>query len=207
MKNQAANMFRPAKHPNPQRGVTLLVTMIMLILLSLFALTAFNTSTGNMRVIGNMQIKLEALAAATQAIEQTISADFFTTSPDAVAASPVLVDIDNNGTTDYTAKISPKPSCFRSRIVKNDELKQPATAAAWIAASALSDVDFKKQWPEVACMSNTKGGGGDGENSWCADSEWNVRAVVDDVATGTHVAINQGVAKRVLTVDAVNSCL
>lgn len=207
MTNQAVNLFLAAKHLKPQRGVTLLVTMIMLILLSLFALTAFNGSTNNMRVIGNMQVKLEALAAATQAIEQTISADFFTTSPDAVAASPVLVDIDNNGTTDFTARISPKPSCYRSRVLKNDELKQPATAADWIAASALSDVDFKSKWPEVACMSNTGGGGGNGENSWCADSEWNVRAVVDDAATGTHVAINQGVAKRVLTVDAANACL
>ena len=47
---------------------------------------------------------------------------------------------------------------------------------------------------------------GSAANSMCANTEWNVRAEVTDDRTGAKVAINQGVAIRVLETDAVNAC-
>ncbi|HAL39750.1 MAG TPA: hypothetical protein DCP03_17240, partial [Polaromonas sp.] len=55
-----------------QRGATLLVAMIFLILMSLFAISAFKSSTGNLRIIGNMQSRQEAIAVGQKAIEDTI---------------------------------------------------------------------------------------------------------------------------------------
>jgi len=44
-------------------------------------------------------------------------------------------------------------------------------------------------------------------NSLCSNSEWNIRAEVADTRTGVKVAVNQGVALRVLETDATNACL
>ena len=43
-------------------------------------------------------------------------------------------------------------------------------------------------------------------DSLCADSEWNVRAVVTDPRSNANAAINQGVAIRSLSTDTANAC-
>jgi Tfp pilus assembly protein PilX len=55
-----------------QRGATLLVGLIMLVLLTLLAVSAINISTVNLHITGNMQAQVEAAAAAQQAIEELI---------------------------------------------------------------------------------------------------------------------------------------
>lgn len=59
---------------NPrQRGATLLVTLIMLVVLTLFAVTAFNLSSINLKIVGNFQYYKSAESMVQQAIEQVIS--------------------------------------------------------------------------------------------------------------------------------------
>ena len=185
------------KRKTPQQGATLVVAMIFLILMSRFAVTAFKNSTGNLRIVGNMQSRQEAIAVGQKAIEQTISSSYFTTNPANVAATPVQVDIDGNGTMDYTATLNPQPHCFRTKAIKSNELNPSLPA-------------------DLACMkSSTVQQGGldipnaaaDAGNSLCANSEWNVGAQVVDLRSGTKVELNQGIAVRVLETDAANSCI
>jgi len=56
-----------------QRGATLLVTLIMLVVLTLFAVTAFNLSSVNLRIVGNFQQQRETEAAVQQALAQVLS--------------------------------------------------------------------------------------------------------------------------------------
>jgi Tfp pilus assembly protein PilX len=56
-----------------QRGATLLVSLIMLVLLTLFAVSGFNLSSVNLRIAGNFQEQKSMEAIAQQAIEQVIS--------------------------------------------------------------------------------------------------------------------------------------
>ena len=56
-----------------QRGATLLISLIMLVVLTLFAVSAFNLSSVNLRIAGNYQDQKEMEAIAQQAIEQVIS--------------------------------------------------------------------------------------------------------------------------------------
>lgn len=58
-----------------QRGVTLIIGLIMLVLITLVVTTAFMLSTTNLKSVGNMQYREEALAAANAAIEEVISSD------------------------------------------------------------------------------------------------------------------------------------
>jgi len=69
-------------HQSTQRGATLVVALIFLVLMSLFAISAFNSSTGNMRIVGNTQARQESLSAAQLAVEKTISSSNFHTNPD-----------------------------------------------------------------------------------------------------------------------------
>lgn len=180
-----------------QQGATLVVAMIFLILMSLFAISAFKSSTGNLRIIGNMQSRQEAVAVAQKAIEITLSSSLFTTNPQAVAATPVLVDIDGNGSNDYTATLNPQPNCYRTKAIKTTELN-PSLAAdlACLQSSVVQQGGL--DIPDAAA---------DAGNSLCANSEWNVGATVNDLRTGTKVTVNQGVAVRVLETDAANLCL
>src|SRR5437016_5220957 len=96
-----------------QAGATLLVSLVMLVLITLLAVSAINSGTINLRIAGNMQSRDEARAAAQQAIEQFISsyANFYPTPP--TAATSYNIDIDNNGTNDYVVSVA-KPACKRA---------------------------------------------------------------------------------------------
>ena len=69
----------------PERGATLVVTLIMLVIMTLFAIAAVNLSGSNLKVIGNMQARTAAEAAALWAIEDTLSSiSWFRTNPTTV---------------------------------------------------------------------------------------------------------------------------
>ena len=56
-----------------QGGATLLVSLIMLVVLTLFAVTGFNLSSVNLRIAGNFQMQKTMEAAAQEAVEQILS--------------------------------------------------------------------------------------------------------------------------------------
>lgn len=171
------------KTPSSQRGATLVVALIFLVLMSLFALSAFNSSSSNLRIVGNSQARQESLAAAQVAIEATISSVDFTTKPAAVASSPIQVDVDGDGTTDYTATLIPVPTCTRVRPLTN-----------------IPDPVPGEPDPLAACRSSTSLVPG------CLDTEWNIRAAVADSRSNTKLAVNQGVSVRVPALLLPESC-
>lgn len=99
--------------PPRERGSTLLVGLIMLVLLTLVAVSAIESSTSSIQVVGNAQFREEATAAAQQAIENVISSSAFTTT----APAPQSIDINNDGVSDYTVTFSPAPSCSKYSAV------------------------------------------------------------------------------------------
>lgn len=169
----------------------------MLGALSLLAVQAFKSSTTNLRIVGNTQARQEALAAVQMAIEATISSSQFTKTPAAVAAHPTLVDIDGDGVADYTVTLSPAPTCYRKKVVPSSALDLAAPAFKDLNCLGPTQVDFGTD-SDTSTGSST--------DSICANTDWNVRAVVVDAATKVSVAINQGVTVRVLTTDADNNC-
>ena len=70
---------------NRQRGATLLVTLIMLVVLTLFAVTAFNLSSVNLKIVGNFQSQKQADATVQQALAHVISAIAIFETPAATA--------------------------------------------------------------------------------------------------------------------------
>lgn len=67
--------------PRRQQGVTLFVTLIMLVVLTLFALSAFNLSSVNLKIVGNYQQQKEAEALVAQTLERVMSTVTIFTTP------------------------------------------------------------------------------------------------------------------------------
>lgn len=102
---------RPAQ---AQQGATLIVALIMLTLITLLVLNAFTLSSSNLKAVGNMQARDESIAAANQAVELVVSSSF----TDAPVAQEVNVDINKDGTTDYTVAIA-TPTCIKAIEIPN----------------------------------------------------------------------------------------
>jgi Tfp pilus assembly protein PilX len=66
-----------------QRGATLIVVLIMLVILTLFAISAVNLSSSNLRVISNMQARKLVEQVGLQGSEQVMSSMANFTSPTA----------------------------------------------------------------------------------------------------------------------------
>lgn len=185
------------KARNSERGIVLMVVMIFLILMSFFAISAFNSTKGNLSIVGNAQYQQESTAAAQTAIEQTLSSVLFSTNPDTVAANPIVVDIDGSGGTNYSVQLTPKPTCYRAKTIKVTSLDAKIPADR----SCLGDSSMQNSGLDSVNATASPG------DSLCATTEWNIRAEVVDPRTKTKVAVNQGVALRVLAADASNTCL
>jgi type II secretory pathway component PulK len=181
-----------SRGPCRQRGVTLIIALMMLAALGLLAAWALKAGTLNVQAVGNMQARQQVLAAAQTAIETTISSPEFSQQPATVAERPIRVDIDGDGAVDLTAALSPVPACYRVMAVKMSELDPSVDADRACVRPQLTTGIESDDLPA-------------GE-SLCADSEWNLRATVADATTGARVAVNQGVALRGLITDAANSC-
>lgn len=158
-----------------QRGVTLVVGLIMLVLITLVVTTGFMLSTTNLKAVGNMQFREEAIAAANVAIERVVSADF-TLAP---VESSEDIDIDQDGTADYTVDISPAPQCIKSIAIKS----LPET-----------DPDFKN------CVIGALG------TPICFETVWEITATVSPsgaaALTGARATVRQGISKRVNVTNA-----
>ena len=180
-----------------QRGMTLIVAMVLLMAMALFGIWSVKSSTTNLHIVGNTQARQEAMAVAQTALEQTISTPLFSQSPETVAATPIAGDVDGDGNADYTANVSPAPSCYRSKVVKVSDL-DPAVSADM---ACMGSGAAQNSGVEVEGGSNIHG------DSLCSDSEWNVRVVVADTdRTEANVAVNQGIKMRTLSTDANNAC-
>src|SRR5205823_12777067 len=69
----------PLRHR--QRGATMIVSLIMLLLITLLAISSFTLGKGNLQIVGNMQQRQQAFAAAQAALATVISSTQFTTTP------------------------------------------------------------------------------------------------------------------------------
>lgn len=179
-----------------QRGVSLLIALILLAAITFLSVSAFNASTTNVRSVGNTEARQESQAAAQAAIDRTISNELFTTDPQGAAAAPIDVDIDGDGTVDFRPVLNPPPACRRVLAVKATDLDpkvEADLACMGSGVSRTSGIDSPDAATEAA-------------KSMCADSEWLVRAESADARTGTLVALNQGVGIRILETDSENFC-
>jgi hypothetical protein len=184
---------------NAQRGIVFIVSLVMLVLLTLIAVSAIQTTTGMLQIVGNAQFRTEAIGAATQAIDQLVgSIDEqvgLRTRAEAMNNAGVTVDVTGDGQGDYRVSFTPLPVCLSradagasidrvmevQRSITNANLSQdtPAKAAAFNAA--------QQRLAQLATCT-----AGAGQPPQCFWSLWRVRAEVKDPYTGVSLAVTQG---------------
>ena len=104
-----------------------------------------------MRIVGNMQMRDEANAAAQQAIEQFITSysNFYPTPPS--GATNINIDINKDGVNDYVVSVA-KPVCIRASA----QVPPRTLACANGAASGL--ICWDTLWEVVATATNANTG-------------------------------------------------
>ncbi|KWT72730.1 MULTISPECIES: hypothetical protein [unclassified Variovorax] len=172
-------------HTSRQRGAALIVGLIMLVLITLTVVVAFNVSISNLKSVGNMQTRNEAVAAANRAIEE-VAASLLPPNADgspsmvAPTATVSLVDINNDGKTDYTVQVA-APTC--ARVTK-------ASGGGGGTTTGPGGI--------------TGGGSTSGSGLTALPDQynavWDISTTVTDAATGGSTAVRQGV--RVLMSQA-----
>ncbi len=168
-----------------QRGSTLIVALIMLVLLTLIAVSAINSTSASMQVVGNAQFREEAGAVAQQAIEKVISGNF-TLSP---TSAVISVDINNDGRLDYTGQVD-TPVCTSSIAITNNQLR-PLTVSADQSCVSSGQVTTTGIVGASGVISTAQ--------SWCYKQTWDIKSTVADSTTGANTTVHQGVYIRVPT--------
>lgn len=181
-----------------QRGITLIMALVMLVVLTLLALTSFNLTRSNLQIVSNMQQREEAVAAAREVIEETISSTRLFETPANILPNPCgapnqrCIDVNGDGANDVTVAITPAPRCVKAQAIKSTELD-------------LADAD------DLGCTlganQNFGTAGATTGNSACANSIWDVHVVATDAVTEAKVEVTQGIAVRVAEEDIATNCL
>jgi Tfp pilus assembly protein PilX len=136
-----------------QHGATLVVSLIMLALISLLVTSAFTMSSTNLKAVGNMQNRNEAIAAGNKAIEQVLSSPF----TNAPAAESIDVDINNNGSTDYRVDFA-APTCISASRMAGT-VAPPSSVTLGPAFSVATSDFYETVWDLDANVSDLSGSG------------------------------------------------
>jgi hypothetical protein len=189
-----------------QRGATLIVTLVMLIMLTLFAISAMNTSTTNLQVVGNMQMRHEGLRATQEAIEATVSSSKFLETPlDAIpnpcgAQNTFCTDLNGDGVPDLTTRLIPAPACKQARVTKVSELQISSPNS-----EDLGCAEGERQGLHAVAGARTSG------DSLCGNAVWEITAQTLNSLAGTatsdvNVTATQGIGVRMNKNDIASNC-
>jgi len=181
-----------------QRGFVLVVALVMLVMLILLALSSFNMVKGDLQIVSNMQQRNEAVAAATQTLEEVISSPRFITTPNDALASPCngaantrCVDSNGDGKPDVTVTLAPAPHCVKAQAIKNSALD--VTKADDIGCSLGGNQAFGVAGAVTG-------------DSLCDDSVWEAHAIATDNVTEAKAEATLGISVRVAKDDVASSC-
>jgi len=181
-----------------QRGTTLVIALIMLVVITLLAISSLGTTNMNLKVVGNMQSRGEALHVTQQAIETVISTPLFISNPANAVLTPcgtantLCTDLSGDGTPDYTTRLNPAPSCISVKPIKVNELN-------FSIPEDLGCTAGQAQQFGVAGAATS--------DSLCANAAWDITAETSSNISRTRVTVTQGVAVRINADDMTTSCL
>ena len=169
----------------------------MLVLLTLFAVSSLKTAKTNLQVVGNMQLKNEALNASQQSIEKVISTPQFISNPTNAVVDPcgapntLCTDLNGDGTADFTTVLTPQPTCVAVKPIKNQDLV--LTNPEDLGCSA----GQQQQFGVAGAVTG---------DSLCSNSVWEVTAQTVAATTTAKVVVKQGIGVRVSADAASTAC-
>lgn len=201
-----------------QRGIVLMVALIMLLLVSLMVISGFNLSQTNLQVVHNLESRALAKQAAIRALEEAMSSNLFlsgTVFPVACEqTNRVCYDLNGDGADDIAVQVT--LSCTIAKALTNAEVlaRSAAYSATKSGDGGAGDVEADggsgetevieepsaeslPQLPVASPWLTCIGGGqasDSGGTSQCADVVWDFVATATDLQTGAQAQVRQGLA-------------
>lgn len=170
--------YRSNAFARRERGATLLIALIMLVMLTLFAISAIRTGNVGFKVVANQQTQKLMEAAAQEAIEQVLS---------------------NLGNFDPTFDPTTTPATVAQRICVNGSPPVITTNPTATACTSGTAVDVSP----ARCISSKRSQFDSLTQTMATnDNVWEIIVTVTDSATGAKAVYHQGVKMRMLS----NSC-
>jgi Tfp pilus assembly protein PilX len=183
-----------------QRGVVMIMGLILLMVLTVLALTTFTLGKSTLQIVGNMQWRKQVISAAQEAIDDAVSTTRLFLSPASIYLSSCgsqpntkCIDVTGDGKADLTVELTPTPTCVKAQVFKNASVNLNLNDPNDQACVLSSGQTFGIAGAQVA-------------NSLCSDTVWQVRAQATDNATQTAIAVTEGVAVRVSTDVVATYC-
>ena len=178
-----------------QRGVVLVIGLMMLILLTLMAVAALKFGTSNFTVVANQQTRAEAIRSAEQVIEQVITNTEIQmvngTNLFGTGSNTVAIDVNGDATADYTVAVA-TPTCVKRQVIAQAKLN-----------FALPDDLGCARGVDQASLGVEGSGAAD---SLCSEVVWDVNATASDAFQQNNVTVTQGVGQRVATTKVATVC-
>jgi len=169
--------MKTAGRRSRQQGATLLVALIMLVMLTLFAVSAIRTGNIGLKIVGNQQTQKFMEASAQEAIEQVLS---------------------NLGNFDPAAVIAPTTTVVQL-ICVNGQPPVITTSPSTTACTSGKPVDISP----ARCISSARSQYDSLTQPMATfDNVWEITATVTDSLTGAKAVYHQGIKMRMLS----NSC-
>ena len=161
-----------------QRGATLLISLIMLVVMTLFAITAIRTGNIGLKIVGNQQAQKQMEAAAAQAVEQVVS---------------------NLGNFDSAAIILPAAPAAQRICINATVAGAPPVAIPPDICTDVAPGSFQVDVQPVRCISAKRQTGGSLTQAMSTyENTWEIVATVTDSRTGARATYHQGVMIRML---------
>lgn len=180
-----------------QRGMALVVGLILLALMTVMAITGFNIGRTSLDIVGNMQSRQSVVAAANSTIQEAISTTRLFQAPDAIFLEPCdgpntrCFDVNGDDTDDIRVELTPNPVCVQSQTIPNAMLKLENT----------NDTGCATGVGQTFGIEGTATG-----SSLCAEAVWEIVAVATDLVTEAEVIVTEGARVRVSTDDVGTNC-
>jgi len=129
-----------------QCGSALIVALILLVVAALLGIGAIQSGMMGTRISRNAQLTQQAQMAAQRAIDATLSnLGTFTNASSAPVTSTQSIDIDGDGTADFTVTLN-RPACVAIANAKDySYLTNPPKDTTWVIRAVATEIGGSAQ--------------------------------------------------------------
>ncbi|MDP9932506.1 pilus assembly PilX family protein [Variovorax paradoxus] len=198
-----------------QSGAVLMIGMVMLLMISLIAISVIRLSTRHTQIVGNEQVRSEAVAAANYALDTVMNQPYTSWDPSyrTATGSTTSVNLGTSKTDDSAAGTAGSMNvaiknleCKRARVIKSAELVQRNASGTYYVASTDASCFGGGGSPGLTIV-DTSASGSPNDNSLCATVLYDMQAQANDPKLlSAAPLVQQGVEVRTDITALTDSC-
>ena len=195
-----------------QSGAVLMIGMVMLLMVILVAVSVIRLSTRHTQIVGNEQVRSEAVAAANYALDTVLNQPYknWDVHYKDAAGAPTSVNLGITATDDTVGvpiNVTIKNlACKRARVMKNSEFYKTTPTGVYYVAPTDSSC-FGGGGPTGLTIVDTSAVGSPTDNSLCATVLFEMQAQANDPKLlNAAPLVTQGVEVRTDITTLSDSC-